>query len=56
MKFSEYEENKIKSLPLVFRLAVDMLVGVIKKIFNNECDEEGVTGRMVKLNANDGSR
>ena len=30
MKFSEDEEKKIKSLPIVFRLAVDMLVGVVK--------------------------
>ena len=52
MKFSEDEENKIKSLPLVFRLAVDMLVGVIKKILNNECDEDEVTDTMATLNAN----
>ena len=56
MKFSEDEENKIKSLPLVFRLAVDMLVGVIKKILNNECDEDEVTDTMATLNANADSR
>lgn len=56
MKFSEDEEKKIKSLPLVFRLAVDMLVGVIKKILNNECDEDEVTDTMATLNANADSR
>ena len=56
MKFSEDEENKIKSLPLVFRLAVDMLVGVIKKILNNECDEGEVTDTMATLKANSDSR
>lgn len=56
MKFSEDEEKKIKSLPLVFRLAVDMLVGVIKKIINNECDEDEVTDTMATLNANADSR
>lgn len=56
MKFSEDEETKIKSLPLVFRLAVDMLVGVIKKILNNECDEDEVTDAMATLNANADSR
>ena len=56
MKFSEDEENKIKSLPLVFRLAVDMLVGVIKKILNNECDEDEVTDTMATLNSNADSR
>ena len=52
MKFSEDEEKTIKSLPLVFRLAVDMLVGVIKKILNNECDEEEVTDTMATFKAN----
>ena len=56
MKFSEYEENKIKSLPLVFRLALDMLLGLIKKILNNECDEEEVTDTMATLKANADSR
>ena len=52
MTFNEDEEKKIKSLPLVFRLAVDMLVGVIKKIINNECDEGEVTDTMATLKAN----
>lgn len=52
MTFSEDEEKTIKSLPLVFRLAVDMLVGVIKKIINNECDEDEVTDTMATLKAN----
>ena len=56
MKFSEDEENKIKSLPLVFRLAVDTLVGVIRKILNNECDEGEVTDTIATLNANADSR
>ena len=56
MKFSEYEEKKIKSLPLVLRLAVDTLVGVIKKILNNECNEDEVTDTMATLNANSDSR
>ena len=56
MKFSEDEENKIKSLPLVFRLAVDMLLGLIKKILNNECDEGEVTDTMATLKSNADSR
>ena len=56
MTFNEDEEKKIKSLPLVFRLAVDMLVGVIKKIINNECDEDEVTDTLATLNANADSR
>ena len=56
MKFSEDEEKKIKSLPLVFRLAVDMLLGLIKKILNNECDEDEVTDTLATLNANADSR
>ena len=56
MKFSEDEENKIKSLPLVLRIAVDMLVCVIKKILNNECDEDEVTDTLATLNANADSR
>ena len=52
MKFSEDEEKKIKSLPLVFRLAVEMLLGLIKKILNNECDEDEVTDTLATLNAN----
>ena len=52
MKFSEDEEKKIKSLPLVLRLAVDTLVGVIKKILNNECDEDEVADTMATLKAN----
>ena len=56
MIFSEDEEKKIKSLPLVFRLALDMLVGLIKKILNNECDEDEVTDTMATLNANADSR
>ena len=56
MKFSEDEEKKIKSLPLVLRLALDSLVGVIRKILNNECDEDEVTDTMATLNANADSR
>ena len=56
MTFNEDEEKKIKSLPLVFRLAVDMLLGLIKKILNNECDEDEVTDTMATLNANADSR
>lgn len=52
MKFNEDEERTIKSLPLVFRIAVDMLVGIIKKIINNECDEDEVTDTMATLKAN----
>ena len=56
MKFSEDEEKKIKSLPLVFRLAVDMLLCLIKKILNNECDEDEVTDTLATFNANADSR
>ena len=56
MTFNEEEEKKIKSLPLVFRIAVDMLVGVIKKILNNECDEDEVTDTMATLKSNADSR
>ena len=56
MTFNEDEEKTIKSLPLVFRLALDMLVGVIKKILNNECDEDEVTDTMATLKANSDSR
>ena len=56
MTFNEDEEKKIKSFPLVLRLAVDALVGVIKKILNNECDEDEVTDTMATLNANSDSR
>ena len=56
MTFNEDEEKKIKSLPLVLRLAVDTLVGIIKKIINNECDEDEVTDTMATLNANADSR
>ena len=56
MKFSEDEEKKIKSLPLVLRLAVDTLVGIIKKILNNECDEDEVTDTMAILKSNADSR
>ena len=56
MIFSEDEEKKIKSLPLVLRLAVDTLVGVIRKILNNECDEDEVTDTLATLNANADSR
>ena len=52
MTFSEDEERKIKSLPLVFRLAVDMLIGLIKKILNNECNEEEVADTMATLKSN----
>ena len=56
MTFNEDEEKKIKSLPIVFRLAVDMLLGLIKKIINNECDEDEVTDTLATLNANADSR
>ena len=56
MTFNEEEEKKIKSLPLVLRLAVDTLVGIIKKIINNECDEDEVTDTMATLKANADSR
>ena len=56
MTLNEDEEKKIKSLPLVFRLAVDMLLGLIKKILNNECDEDEVTDTLATLNANADSR
>ena len=56
MKFSEDEEKKIKSLPIVLRLALDALLGVIRKILNNECDEDEVTDTMATLNANADSR
>ena len=56
MIFSEDEENKIKSLPLVLRLSVDTLVCVIRKILNNECDEDEVTDALATLNANADSR
>ena len=56
MTFNEDEEKKIKSLPLVLRLAVDTLVGIIKKIINNECDEDEVTDTMSTLKANADSR
>ena len=56
MTFNEDEEKKIKSLPLVLRLAVDTLVGIIKKIINNECDEDEVTDTLATLNANADSR
>ena len=52
MIFSEDEENRIKSLPLVLRIALDTLVGVIKKILNNECNEDEVADTIATLNAN----
>lgn len=52
MIFSEDEEKKIKSLPLILRIALDTLVGVIKKILNNECNEDEVADTMATLNAN----
>ena len=42
MIFSKDEEQKIKSLPLILRTAVDTLVGIINKILNNECNEDEV--------------
>ena len=56
MKFSKEEEMTIKSLPLILRIALDTLVGVIKKILNNECDEDEVTDTLATLNANADSR
>ena len=56
MTFSEDEERKIKSLPLILRLAIDMLLGVLKKILNDECDEDEVADTMATLNANANSR
>ena len=52
MTFSEDEERKIKSLPLILRLAIDMIVCDIKKIINNECDEDEVADTMATLKAN----
>ena len=52
MIFSEDEENRIKSLPLILRIAIDTLVGVIKKILNNECNEDEVADTIATLNAN----
>ena len=52
MTFSEDEERKIKSLPLILRLAIDIIVGVIKKILNNECNEEEVADTIATLNDN----
>ena len=52
MTFNEEEEKKIKSLPLVLRLAIDTLVGIIKKILNNECNEDEVADTIATLNAN----
>lgn len=56
MTFNEDEEKKIKSLPLVLRIAIDTLMGVIKKILNNECNEYEVADTMATLNANANSR
>ena len=56
MTFSEDEERKIKSLPLILRLAIDMIVVVIKKILNNECNEEEVADTIATLNSNSDSR
>lgn len=56
MIFSEDEERKIKSLPLILRLAIDTLLGVLKKILNDECDEDEVADTMATLNANANSR
>ena len=52
MIFNEDEERKIKSLPLILRIALDTLVGVIKKILNNECNEDEVADTIATLNAN----
>ena len=52
MTFSEDEERKIKSLPLVLRLALSTLVSTIKKILNNECNEDEVADTIATLNAN----
>ena len=43
-------------MPLVVRLCVDSLLGLIKKILNNECDEDEVTDALATLNANADSR
>ena len=56
MTFSEDEEIKIKSLPLILRIALDTLVGVIKKILNNECNEDEVADTIATLNANSDGR
>ena len=53
---SEDEEIKIKSLPLILRIALDTLVGVIKKILNNECNEDEVADTIATLDANAGGR
>ena len=56
MKFSEDEERKIKSLPLILRIALDTLVGVIKKVRNNECNGDEVADTIATLNANSDGR
>ena len=56
MIFSEDEERKIKSLPLILRLAIDTLLGVLKKILNDECNEDEVVDTIATLNANAGGR
>ena len=52
MTFSEDEERKIKSLPLILRIAIDTLAGVIKKILNNECNEDEVSDVIATLKSN----
>ena len=56
MIFSKDEEQKIKSLPIILRTAVDTLVGIINKILNNECNEDEVADTIATLNANSNSR
>ena len=56
MTFNEDEEKKIKSLPLVLRIAVDTLMGVLKKILNDECNEDEVADTIATLDANAGGR
>ena len=56
MTFSEDEERKIKSLPLILRLAIDTLMGVLKKILNDECNEDEVADTIATLDANAGGR
>ena len=56
MTLSEDEEGKIESLPLIVRLAMDTLMGVLKKILNDECNEDEVADTIATLDANAGGR
>lgn len=56
MNFTEDEQKKIDKLPLVLRMAVDTLLGAIKKILNDECDEGELTDTMATINNNSACR